>query len=215
METIKVCKKCGEDLLINKFHKQKNSKDGLYPYCKECRKEYRKQDRNKDKVREYNKQYRKDNKDTIEQYREDNKESMKCYKERNKYSENEYHRQYRKEHPEKRCIENQKRRSKKLLLPSTLTNKQWENIKLHFSNSCCYCGKELPLCQDHFIALSNGGEYTINNIIPSCRNCNSGKNNKDFFEWYPEYKYYSKKREKYILESLNYKQNIQQLTLAI
>lgn len=112
------------------------------------------------------------------------------------------------------CIRNQKRIAKKRSLPFALVTKQWEQIKLYFNNTCCYCDKPLSLAQEHFIPLNKGGEYTTNNIIPSCLSCNSSKNDKDFFTWYPKYEHYSKKREKKILEFLNYKNGIQQLALT-
>jgi hypothetical protein len=34
----KICSKCDQIKLINKFTKDKNRKDGVYPYCKMCRK---------------------------------------------------------------------------------------------------------------------------------------------------------------------------------
>ena len=109
----------------------------------------------------------------------------------------------------------QRREARKRSLECNLTAKQWLDIKLQFDNKCAYCGKELPLAQEHFLALSKSGEYTVNNIICACKTCNSSKSNKDFFTWYPKYKYYSKKRERFILKFLNYKDGIQQITLAI
>ena len=47
--------------------------------------------------------------------------------------------------------------ARKLSLPSTFTNTQWEQTKLYFNNVCCYCGEKLTLEQDHFIALSKMG----------------------------------------------------------
>jgi len=110
-------------------------------------------------------------------------------------------------------VRQQKRDAKKKKLDSTLTLSQWESIKEYFGESCAYCGKQLPLEQEHFIPVTKNGEYTHNNIIPACKSCNCSKNNKDFFEWYPEFKYYSKKREKFILDYLGYKNGIQQLAL--
>lgn len=73
---------------------------------------------------------------------------------------------------------------------------------------------EEQLHQEHFIPVSDKGEHTINNIIPACRSCNSSKGNKNFFEWYPDYKHYDKKRENFILEYLNYMDDdAQQLAL--
>lgn len=71
---------------------------------------------------------------------------------------------------------------------TTTTYRGWENsaqqIKKYFNNRCAYCGKELPLQQDHFIALSKGGEYSKNNIVPSCQSCNGSKGAKEFETWY-------------------------------
>jgi hypothetical protein len=83
---------------------------------------------------------------------------------------------------------------------------------------CAYCNKILEnATQDHFIAMSKGGEYTKNNIVPACKSCNSSKNDLDFFEWYPIQKFYSKQREYKILKYLNYdpKTKYQQLALSI
>ena len=35
MET-KICKKCGKELPVDKFYKNKSQKDGLGYYCKDC-----------------------------------------------------------------------------------------------------------------------------------------------------------------------------------
>lgn len=56
------------------------------------------------------------------------------------------------------------------------------------------------LTQDHFLPLSKGGEYTVNNIIPACKNCNCSKQDKDFSEWYSKQEFYRKERELKILE---------------
>ena len=39
-EKTKVCSKCGRELPLSEFSKQKTTKDGLIPWCKSCRKEY-------------------------------------------------------------------------------------------------------------------------------------------------------------------------------
>lgn len=36
----KVCSKCGRELPISNFSKNKKSKDGHHSYCKDCHKEY-------------------------------------------------------------------------------------------------------------------------------------------------------------------------------
>lgn len=70
---------------------------------------------------------------------------------------------------------NQRRRSRKNDLLATLTNEEWQTILLVFDNSCAYCGLKGPMTQDHWIPLSRGGEYTVDNIVPACKRCNSRK----------------------------------------
>jgi len=227
-------KKCGKDGLnsickecVAEYSKQ------YYEQNKEQKKEYGKQNeerikqyhaQNKEKIAEQEKQYYKQNKERLQeqkkQYREQNKERIneqkKQYYEQNKDQILECVKQYCKQYPEKIRIRNHRYRAMKRSLPATLTPQQWEKIKIHFDNKCCYCGNELPLTQDHFIALNKGGEYSHNNIIPACQSCNSSKNNKDFFIWYPKHRYYSKAREKKILDFLGYnKDKEQQLILMM
>ena len=126
----------------------------------------------------------------------------------------EYGRQWCANNPGKRVISAQKYRSKKAQLPNSLTAEQWGSIKEAFDGKCCYCGEEKPLAQEHFVALSKGGEYTHNNIVPACKSCNSSKRDKDFFIWFEEQSFYSKRREQKILKYLNYKNKIQQFSLS-
>ena len=141
------------------------------------------------------------------------KDIMIEYRQINKEAIHKYSKEYSREHLVERCVLAEKRRARKRLLPATLTAEQWEKIKKAFDGKCAYCGEEKPLQQEHFVALSKGGEYTHNNIIPSCQSCNCSKNDKSFFDWYPRFKRYSKKRETTILKFLNYKKGIQQLAL--
>ncbi len=142
-------------------------------------------------------------------YREKTPQSMQLWHKNNTDKE----KQYKYENANNYRMYAQNRLAKGRNLPATLTVDQWLSIKAAFNNKCAYCGKELPLAQEHFVALSKDGEYAISNIIPACHSCNSSKNNKDFFSWYPKYKYYSKNREKIILKYLCYTDQGQQLTI--
>lgn len=162
-------------------------------------------------------------------YYQENREKIalyfKQYGENNKSKISSYGKKYRKENPEKQRLYDHQRRARKRNLPYTMTTKEWEEILNHFNNSCAYCGKTMDehikkynqqLHRDHFVALTKGGEYSINNMIPACLKCNLEKHTKDFFEWYPKYEHYSKFREKYILDFLGYnKNNSQQLSIII
>ena len=99
----------------------------------------------------------------------------KCYKDRNKYHF-------------------QKRKTRKNNLLADLTQNEWEETLSYFDHRCAYCGITEEDCyskyhkflaQEHVIALTKGGCFTKNNIIPTCPICNSSKGNmslNDFFK---------------------------------
>lgn len=171
---------------------------------------------NREKIIKEKKIYYKKNKDRF-------KERYKKYYEENKEEVLERNRRWRLANKDIVNKIEQARKARIKSLEATFTTEDWEDVRKHFNYSCSYCGMneeehqalyKQVLHQEHFIPLSKGGEYTHNNIIVACRSCNSSKNDKDFFEWYPEQKFYSKAREKQILEYLNYiDSDIQQLAL--
>jgi len=239
----KICKKCGRELSATNdfFYVKKDNGDGLRNECKECfikrTKQY--QQENKIAIANHKKIYRQKNKPIIAEkgrrYRQQNKEQIALHRKQYLEETKEYWIDYRKRYyaknkdyiikrnnkwtknnPDKQRKYDQARMARKKQLPATLTEQQWRIIKDYFNNRCAYCGKELPLQQDHFISLFKGGEYTHNNIIPACISCNASKRERDFKQWYPNQKFYSKKREKAILKFLGYTEHAgQQLALMI
>ena len=203
-----------------------NNKEKIKLYSdrrKEERKEY---DRiyflkNKERLTERNKQYREENGDrTREQkklYRSINKDKLyehkKVYVSTHKEQVARTSKKFRKNNTEYYRMHCNNRRARKRKLPHTLTVEQWGQVKERFNGKCAYCEKEKDLTQEHFVPIAKGGEYTHNNIIPACQSCNSSKGNRDFFEWYPKFRHYIKKREKFILDYLGYKNKVQQLAL--
>lgn len=219
---------------LNKQNREYNKNN------KDKRKEYYEQ--NKEKIREYNKEYYHNNLDyfreSSKQYWEANRERL-IIENREYYYENrdeiavtakkyqmkhkeriKQHRKSLKEYNRQRA---QKRRAKIKKLPHSFTGEEWDKTLSDFDHSCAYCGMSQeehrqkhnqPLHQEHFIPLYSGGEYTANNIIPSCQYCNFKKNNRDFFEWYPSYEHYDKEKEVFILKYLGYGKNkTQQLSI--
>jgi 5-methylcytosine-specific restriction endonuclease McrA len=166
--------------------------------------------KNYDRVSAQERKYRLKHKEKIKQWSRD-------YYQLNADKKKTWQREWRRKNPEQsKAIDAKKHHKRKAIesnLDATFTNEQWENCKKEFENKCAYCGKEKDLARDHFIPVSSGGEYTLNNIVPACVNCNSSKNRRDFFEWYPSFRYYSKRRESKILNYLDYKNNHQQLSI--
>ena len=241
MPTTKKCSKCGEEKPLNNqfFAKSSRSKSGYASWCKSCTRVYYEENRNR--LLDYSIKYGKENRNLRRAWEQKNAE--KIYRRRVANRDNVEHLKKQREYKntdrfllylsltkEKRdaykldwyrsnkgkyIVYANRRRTAKEALPATLTTDQWKTINKVFDNKCAYCGKEGELDQDHFVALSSGGEYTHNNIVPACKSCNRRKHNSDFFEWYPKQKFYSKKREQKILKFLNYKNGTQQLSLLI
>lgn len=110
-------------------------------------------------------------------------------------------------------IQVQKRKARLKGLPYEYSREDWIRTISYFDNRCCYCGEEKKLTKDHFIPLSKGGEFTVNNVIPACLSCNTSKYNNDFYKWFRKQPFYTREKETKILKFLGYKGNNQQLAM--
>ena len=157
---------------------------------------------NHEKMLESRRRYCENNSDKV-------KETNKAYNRKNKDKKRKYMKEYTRENPHIIRAIHQQRRARLKQLPYTLTHEEWKSIKNYFGNSCAYCGmseKEHQskwneqLHQDHFIAVSNNGGYTADNIIPACKSCNSSKSDRHFDEWYPSHESFDEERNLKISE---------------
>lgn len=228
-----ICKSCKREYdkeyrLKNKEKiriKQRKYSENRKAYCKkwyyenqEYVKAYR--ERNKDKITEQNKKYWAENKneqkERISKWRRENAEYIKQYRKINRNRDREQSRKwYNTERGRKLSMtKTNAYRAKKKQLPNSFTAEQWAECLEYFNHSCAYCGEHYEVLeQEHFIPVSKGGEFTKNNIVPSCRSCNASKLNHDFSEWYPKQKFYSSEREMIIKEYLKKVENGDSLSL--
>jgi 5-methylcytosine-specific restriction endonuclease McrA len=64
-----------------------------------------------------------------------------------------------------------------------LSVEQWAALKSAWAG-CAYCGvTDKPMQRDCVLALSRGGRYTLDNIAPACRSCNTSKCNDEVTSW--------------------------------
>jgi HNH endonuclease len=64
-----------------------------------------------------------------------------------------------------------------------LTNEQWTALQAAWGG-CAYCGAtDKPLQRDCILALSRGGRYTLDNVVPACPSCNTSKWNNEVTGW--------------------------------
>ncbi|MEJ2855080.1 MULTISPECIES: HNH endonuclease [unclassified Saccharothrix] len=64
-----------------------------------------------------------------------------------------------------------------------LSPTEWTALKTAWGG-CAYCGATgTPLQKDCVQALSRGGRYTLDNIVPACGSCNASKCNAEVTGW--------------------------------
>lgn len=189
MDELKYCKKCDKYYPRNtdNFYKQKQTKDGLTPYCKECWKKKSKEyvENNKGWYQDYQKKWREENKEY--------KNNLdKEWFQQNKDYRREYMNEWQNENTDKLT---QYRIDREFHKKHDITDEEWDECKAFFDYSCAYCG--IPM-ENHFVMyrgkmilgdfhkehFDHTGANDITNCIPSCKGCNSKKHDKTFEEWY-------------------------------
>jgi 5-methylcytosine-specific restriction endonuclease McrA len=64
-----------------------------------------------------------------------------------------------------------------------LTPEQWAALQQAWGG-CAYCGaNEGALQRDCVLPISRGGRYTLDNVVPACRSCNTSKCNDEVTGW--------------------------------
>jgi hypothetical protein len=197
------------------FKPHKNCEDGLERVCKNCVRErdktyreahkeeahaYRKiwDEIHREEQNEYGRQWRKNNpekrKATVKRYHVKNKEkhsiSVNRWQKNNHDKFVEDKKIWRQKNPEKLRAYDLAYHTAKLALPATFTEDDWARSLEYWGHRCAYCGRPIgfwhTLAQDHFIPLSKGGGYTVDNIVPACHGvdgCNNSKHNKNPLEF--------------------------------
>jgi hypothetical protein len=181
-----VCAGCGK---IKKHYAR-----GL---CKKCyRHQYNQAPEQKRKHAKQMRDWRKNNPEAAEEIEKRRAKTKKRkrwkaiyhqkYYNANKDSLCAYQSEYRKQHPDKVAMWKHRYNVRKRQLPNTLTDEQWEDILGRYNYSCAYCGDSEELVQEHWVPVSRGGGYTVENIVPACQSCNSSKNvmtGEEFHHW--------------------------------
>jgi 5-methylcytosine-specific restriction endonuclease McrA len=64
-----------------------------------------------------------------------------------------------------------------------LSDEQWTAL-VRAWGGCAYCGStDGALQRDCVLAISRGGRYTVDNVVPACRSCNASKCNDEVTGW--------------------------------
>lgn len=83
-----------------------------------------------------------------------------------------------------RAAQYARRRMKRMAkVEHDLSAEQWAAVKSEWGG-CAYCGAvDRPLQRDCVLAISRGGRYTLDNIVPACGSCNASKCNAEVTGW--------------------------------
>ena len=73
--------------------------------------------------------------------------------------------------------------SGKLQVSSLFKDERW---KMENGARCVYCGSTENLSVDHLFPCIKGGADHVENLVCSCKSCNSSKGKKDLMTWYNE-----------------------------
>ncbi len=78
-----------------------------------------------------------------------------------------------------------KRRARRVALADNdLTAAEWAGLVAAWDGACAYCGTVSPALQrDCVLAISRGGRYTRENVVPACASCNASKHNDEVTGW--------------------------------
>jgi hypothetical protein len=62
------------------------------------------------------------------------------------------------------------------------TIREWE-AEQELPKHCVFCGSAENLSTDHLIPKNRGGDNSADNLVLSCKSCNSSRGDKGVFEW--------------------------------
>jgi 5-methylcytosine-specific restriction endonuclease McrA len=154
-----------------KKYKEKN-RDRISEYSKQY------YEKNKEKKKEYDKEYRIKNRDhRLVRGRE--------YHFKNRDKLNEQKKQYFKENPH--IAFNNSMQRCDLIGDEEITKDMWFDVMMSTSFKCRYCEIDLTTSNrslDHIVPLTKkGAPADIDNLVPSCKSCNSSKRERLLKDW--------------------------------
>lgn len=155
----KQCLKCGAIYPATSqfFHRDKSRKDGLFPWCKQCRYTFNKVPPEKNRLTQH--RYDTAHKEEKKQYRQSPKAKML------------------------RSAFDHKRRMQEQSV-NAVTAQDIEVQLGRQKNKCYWCHKKLDKYHvDHVVPLSRDGSNSPENIVIACPTCNMRRRNKLPHEW--------------------------------
>ena len=93
--------------------------------------------------------------------------------------------------------ENIPTKKKRRAIPSKIRMSVWRKaFKGSMDGNCFSCGDSINIeCWDcgHIVSHADGGDMSLNNLVPLCSSCNRSMGRQNLYEWMKEYKMYGVK----------------------
>lgn len=90
-------------------------------------------------------------------------------------------------HRIRQAVYKNRQRAKEIGRADNFTVDHWQRLLAVFAHACAFCGAQGALLDvEHLVAMRDGGDNVVGNIVPSCRPCNAQK--------------YRKSLEKFVIE---------------
>ena len=164
------------------YKNNKNSIDGLYPYCKKCASQNTMKNRKKNPENTKDSQFR--------YYRSD--------KYRISHRNTERRRRKKGENKKWQDINKDKiKQYNKNHRIHEISKKEWIANQEEFNNCCAYCGKtykeqmEQNKEQFHREHVDYQGYNDVRNCVPACTQCNTGKRTASMKDWFTNQDFYT------------------------
>ncbi len=111
-------------------------------------------------------------------------------------------RKWRKANPEKVVAKSARRRA--LLFDAVVPGREVtvaiQKRRKALFDGCCFCGADKKLTLEHIVPLSKGGLHVEENLLGSCKRCNSSKHVKPVESWFRSQSFFDEQRWQRILE---------------
>lgn len=203
----KKCTKCGETKPLDGFAKNRNRRDGLNGWCKECLRQWRIDNKerhakrkadyyysNRESILARSKEWRERNAEVVAQkkaayrlaHRDAHLERDRLYRAANIDRARERERQYNVENPHVRWVYGYRKRCEGYGVTPIVDDFTKADVIERHGDSCFYCETGEFENLDHFVPVKAGGPHTLENVRPSCFSCNRAKADADPDEWLAE-----------------------------
>ena len=183
---VAVCGKCGIELIVGETWYPSRARCHSY-ICIECKKAYN---------RQYRREHLEERRAHDRQCYAANRQEKLMYSCQWRVQNQDYFRQYNKEHHQEQLDQARRRRGENpsrarekssryraLRLGATVEPIDEQKIYELYNRTCIYCGSANRLELDHLVPLAGGGPHCEDNLVVACKSCNSSKRAKPLIEW--------------------------------